>query len=317
MDYPVTLRSGVVVNNAAEHIANYKPNSIPVAEWDNVIGPLVRACVIKTGVDKRYQVIHALRGTAGLAVWARQQGIPLQPEQLFAVETVDRYVTVGLPHMSAESRRTLRAVIRMVGIANTRNAPWEPRPVALPRNHLQAPYTATDIGWWWEIATTQSTPGRARTAQAVVALGLGVGIITSEHHDVTGENVRRSGEALVVDIPGERARTVACQAVWADRLEELAAQHRSEPLIGTYSRNRNRVNSLIARVERPAGMPTLVPARLRSTWIVGLLNRGVPIPALMSAVGWTAIPRLDDYMQYLAVTDEATRYRLVAGLSDE
>jgi integrase len=317
MDYPVTLRSGVVVNNAAEHIANYKPNSIPRAEWDNVIGPFVRDCVTKTGSQKRYTVLHSLRGTAGLAVWARQQGIPLDPERVFALETVERYVTVGLPNLSKESRRTLRASIRMVGEASTKNVPWEPRPAALPRNHLQAPYAATEVARWWEIATTQSTPGRARTAQAVIALGLGIGILPAENLDVTGRCVRRDGDVLLVDIPGGRARTVACGAEWADRLEAVAAQYPSEPLIGAVSRNRNRVNSLVTRVEIPAGMPRLVPARLRSTWIVGLLNRGVPIPALMSAVGWTAIPRLDDYMRYLTVTDEKTRYRLVAGLSDD
>lgn len=318
MDYPLTLRGGVIVTTPAEHIANYVPYGVDRHEWDTIIGPFVRDVVGRTKFTAPTTVVHSLRAVTQFVVWARENDLPLDAEKLFTPALVDRFIVTGL-HITKTSKATYRSSIRRVALAATKKTPWKPPPARFPRAHHKLPYTPAETARWWEIANTQNTASRRRAAEAVVTLGLGVGINSAEHLDVTAAHIRWDDGVLLVDIPGAAARTVACNNDWADRLAQVAAEYPTGPLIGTAhpGRNKNRVNALLKSIETPPSMPNLTAARLRATWIVTHLNNGIRMDELRDALGWKVGHHLHDYFPLLTPRDDRTRHRAMAGLTDE
>jgi len=313
MEYPVTLRGGVAVKDGAELIAVYRPNGVTPADWDQHIGPVVRDLTTKSGFTSRGTVQHTMKGLTRLVVWARTHGVPLAPEVLLHPDTVERFIATGIPNLSERSRATRRSALRAVSIAVTTKTPWTPLPPKMRRSYYARPYSAAELGRWWEVATSQKTPGRDRAARAMVALGLGVGVSASEHLTITGHNVIKRHGVVAVQIGGRRARTVPCVAMWSDRLLQLASEVGDEPLIGSFSSAVNRTYNLMRPIEVPPSMPRLESPRLRTSWMAELLTAGVPIKEFARACGLNVVQHMEDFLPFLPDMDEASAFLRLAG----
>ena len=73
---------------------------------------------------------------------------------------------------------------------------------------------------------------------------------------------------------------------WEDELIELVARAGDEFLVGGYSTSTRRTGHLTERQLLPTGHPRLVPARLRSTWLLTHLRAGTRLPELCRAAAW-------------------------------
>ncbi len=146
------------------------------------------------------------------------------------------------------------------------------------------------------------------------ALGLGVGVSPNEHLLITGNRVIEQDGLVFVDIPGARARMVPCAHDWAERLVQVAANFRGAPLIGEDTPNRNRLFNLGKGIVVPPNFPRPTAARFRTTWMVGLLSRGVPFQGFMNATGWEQAQHLEDFVPYLYEWDTAELHRAIAGV---
>lgn len=249
-----------------------------------------------------------------LAVWARKEGIPLTPETVFHPNVVDRFALTGMNDLSVDTRGTRLSTVKRVARTVTKKAPWEPERVTMSRCHLQAPYSRDQAVHWWEIANTQRTPQRLRAARALVALGLGVGVSPNEHLLITGNRVIEQAGLVFVDIPGARARMVPCAHDWAERLVQVATGFPEAPLIGEDTPNRNRLFNLGKGIVVPPNFPRPTAARFRTTWMVGLLSRGVPFQGFTNATGWEQAQHLEDFVPYLYEWDTAELHRAIAGV---
>lgn len=315
MEYPVTLRGGVIVKNGAELIAAYRPNGVTPEDWDQHIGPVVRDLTTKSGFTAHYTVHHTMKGLTRLVVWARINGVSLDPEVLLHPDTVERFIATANSDLNVRSRSTRRAALRTVALAVTTKTPWTPQPPKLRRGYYARPYSSTELGRWWEVATSQKTEIRDRAARAMVALGLGVGVSASEHLTITGNNIIERHGVVAVQIGGLRARTVPCVAAWGEHLLQLASEVGDEPLLGTFSSAANRTYNLMRAIEVPQSMPRLETPRLRTSWMAGLLTAGVPIKEFALACGLNVIQHMEDFIPFLPDMDEKSAFRRLAGVT--
>lgn len=316
MDYPVTLRGGVIVKDGAELIAAYRPNGVTPEDWDQHVGPVVRDLTTKTGLTLHFAVQRAMKSLTALVVWARINGVSLAPEVLLHPDTVERFIATACADLNVRSRSTRRSTLRTIAIAVTTKTPWTPRPPKLRRGYYARPYSPEELARWWEVATSQKTDGRDRAARAIVALGLGVGVSAAEHMTVTGRNVIERHGVVAVEIGGRRARTVPCVAAWGKHLLQLASEVGDEPLIGSFSSSPNRAYNLMKAIEVPPSMPRPETPRFRTSWMAGLLAVGVPMKEFASACGLTVVQHMEDFLPFLPNMDEATAFRRLSGVTE-
>ncbi|WP_353649711.1 hypothetical protein ABLG96_01760 [Nakamurella sp. A5-74] len=298
-----------------EVVAQYRPNGVDPETWQQ-IGPLVREVVTRTGFRALSTYIRAMSVATGLVGWAQREGIDLDIESVFSPATVDRYTAVGMPQYTDRARSTRRAMLRTVARAVTKKAPWEPKPETLARNTMRAPYSNTEIDRLWEIAGQQPDGQRQRSAKTLFTLGLGAGLTPVDLLHVTAADVRREHRAVVVRTPGELGRDVPVRARWAPELLKLADQYPDGPLVGPLGTSRNRLNVLLSRIVRTPDMPNLSVHRLRTTWMIHVLNSGTPVSEFMRAAGWSTGSRLGELLPYLTVREPEKSWPQLAGNHD-
>jgi hypothetical protein len=232
-----------------------------------------------------------------LAQWATGEGIALDRELILDPDTVERFVVQGL--VNERSASTYRAVLRRVGPLLTRRAPWEPRPVAIPRRQLASPYKADEVLTLMEDAVDQPSASRQRAAIALLVLGLGVGLDGRWATRVKAADLGRDGDAVTVVVGEPRPRTVVCLASMEEELLGLALTAGDAFLVGGHSNSKNRAGELAARLAVPTGHPRLSPARLRSTWLLWHLEAGTRLPELCRAAGLRGTQVLGDLLPYV------------------
>jgi hypothetical protein len=281
----------------AEWLAPYRPSGVAGELWDGPLGLFVRDSIAQLdpiGVASARRTATVL---SALAAWCLGEGLPLDVEVLLDPDTVERFVSVGL--RNDQNRGTYRSVLRRIGPRLTKRAPWEPRPEPVCRRQVTVPYSLAELAGLWRDAQRQSTSALRRSALALVALGAGAGLDGRWVTRVAPEDVTTAGIAV-----GEpAARVVPVVAEFADSVDELAwSCPAGEFLVGGRSLSRNRASYLAARLELAADTPRLNCSRLRSTWLVGHLDRGTRLPELVAMAGLKGLTVLSDLLPYVAAS---------------
>ena len=120
-----------------------------IAGVDGVAQPLsptelfVGQMVTDLGLGDSASATRTKRVLRRVVAWSVTEGIPLDREIILDPDTVERFVEMGLS--TDRSRATYRSTLRRVGPLLTRRAPWQPRPVAVPRRALARPYTEREV----------------------------------------------------------------------------------------------------------------------------------------------------------------------------
>lgn len=164
-------------------------------------------------------------------------------------------------------RSRLRALSAVAGLRPP------PRTSCATRHAL--PYGAEEIERLVAVLASLGESER-RYLGSALALGLGVGASHRELIEVRGVDVVAQ-DRLAVRLGG---RTVVAVAAYADELRRLSGV--GEPrLIGESARARERIRP---RVDAAVGFPVSL-SRLRATWLVRHVRRGVPLRVLAPAAG--------------------------------
>ena len=259
------------------------------AEVDGAAQPLsptelfVAQMVTDLGLGDSASATRTKRLLRRVVAWSVTEGIPLDREIILDPDTVERFVQMGLA--TDRSQATYRSTLRRVGPLLTRRAPWQPRPVAVPRRSLAPPYSEREVALLLDDGAGQPTGGRRRAARALLVLGLGAGLDGRWICRVGAGDVRRSGDAVLVTVGEPAAREVVVLARWEQDIEDLAATAGTEFLVGGRSTSRNRTGNLVAGLVVPTGHPAIAPARLRSSWLLWHLQHGTRVPELCQAAG--------------------------------
>ena len=281
----------------AEWLQRYQPAGIDTAVWFGPVRPFVLAAVCGLRPPGLASAARYARRLSGLAAWGFEEGLAIDREVLLDPAVVERHVTVG--PFTDKSRATARADLRRMGRLLTTTAPWEPRPGAMARRSVAVPYPPDEVDSLWRAATSQPTPGRSRSAQAIIALGAGAGLDGRWNTRIAGDDVVTRPGVVLVQVPGPVARLVPVLAAWEERVLALARAAGPSPLVGRHSTSRNRASRLQHRALLPAGCSLLSANRLRSTWMVTHLRSGTRLPELAAAAGLEGVTVLSDLLAFV------------------
>jgi hypothetical protein len=237
--------------------------------------------------------------------------MPLTWDVVLDPDTVERYICVGIP--KSPSRGTYRALLRRVGPLLTTKAPWEPRPEAVNRRHVAAPYSPDELDLLWRDAKHQGTPARQRAGQALIALGAGAGLDGRWCTRVAAVDVIRRGGIVLVQVGEPSPRQVPVLARWEGVVCELATSAGDEFLVGGHSLAKNRASNLAMKFKVGHGHPALSAARLRSTWLVHHLMVGTRLPELMRAAGLSGVTVLSDLLLDMPVLEDEQAATMLRG----
>lgn len=118
----------MALRTSEEIIEQYTPR-MPAQQWEE-IAAFVRD-VVRRGFGPccTRQWLNQISTVTSMVAWAREQGLPLDVEQIFHPATVNRYA-VTVPGLADATRSCRRSALTALSRRITRVAPWEPSGVA-------------------------------------------------------------------------------------------------------------------------------------------------------------------------------------------
>lgn len=294
-------------------IRNFEPRLVDPDVWA-VAGPWVRETVELSAPSLRSQAANAMKVVTRLAVWALDVGLVLEREVVLTPEVLERYRTTGMRELASTSRSTELSRLRALARAVTRRAPWPAPDERGSRQGLSPPYTDEQVEAYWAVAAAQNGPFRVQAMRAVLALTVGVGARARELFAVTAEEVVDVGGLRAVRLGSAGARRVVpVRAGWLERLEAVVAGAGASPLVASRRVGRDQASALVGSFEYPAGMSQLRVARLRSTWLTGVLA-DCGVAEIFAAAGISSGKALSDLLPYLPAAEVGSpAWRLLGG----
>jgi len=291
---------------AALVIERYAPCSVSEAA-----SAFAREVVGAAGPERPARAKALLFAAGRIAAFGERVGLELDAQALLCEAVIERFIACATQGFSPATRRTLRTNLR--ALARALSAHPQPLPVALPRERAKAPYSQAEIEGYLRLAAFQSTEAKRMRATALICLGAGAGIVSGELRWLRGCDVVARSGGLVVELSGEKARTVAVLARFQEPLAEAGA-FAGQRLIcgGRQAGRRNLSDALLAALCTDPSLPRLVAGRLRSTWLHEAATL-IGLGAFMAAAGVSCSQRLGDIAAALPALGEAEMVALLGG----
>ncbi|HTT86467.1 MAG TPA: hypothetical protein VMF60_03770, partial [Acidimicrobiales bacterium] len=188
-------------------IGAFSPHNVPADAWARV-QVFVREAVTASKPPAPLIADHAMTVVCQLALWADRIGMALDPQGVFAPETIDRFLLEGVPHLTEGSRLNYRTHLWKVGAAVLGHDLFPPKPLPLQRSAVSPPYDRHEITNLVSWARGLPTTHMRRNARALLAIGLGAGLASNEIQRLVGTDVSWHDGDVVVDVPGTTPRRV-------------------------------------------------------------------------------------------------------------
>lgn len=279
-------------------IQRFSPRDLPPHVWQ-IIGPVARDFVAQTKPVSPRDATELLSRTTMLLAWGYAHGVDLSADVILHPDTLDAFVADGCAHLSSGTGQNYRRILRRVGRAVVPDV-QPARPLSLSQSKQVRPYSRDDertlAGWARGLPTARMRNG----AIALLGLGLGAGLQSSELEVADPTWVHTSGSEMTLVVPGQRARRVPVATGWQWAVRDALERNDGGPLFArtVTAAKRKRVSAFTENLPRH-GAPKLSVQRMRVTWIVRRLDDGVPLNVLTAAAGVGA-DQLSLYVQYMA-----------------
>lgn len=269
-----------------EALERYRPADIDDADWQ-VVRPALLG-LVGPHVTSDMPVARVRRYTSSAAAflrWLHGGGHQVShADELLVPPLVEGFLAQHLRDKPEHTRATYRSTLRDLGRLCDPSA-WSQeseRKVLVPP---KPPYTDDEVRRLIIAARSISpAPMRARV-QSVIFAGLGAGLDTKDFRVVRAADVRCAEDGTIeVHIGPPRRREVPVLDRYADQLYGAAQQVETTYLVGDNIEARNLYGHIIRLLSR-FDAPHLLVSRLRATWIVEQLTRGVAHYDLINAAG--------------------------------
>ncbi len=294
----------------------YKPTLLDDTTWVELGGVIHHALRAYRPSSTRW--VHDQAGhVTSFVNWAartnRATGSsgPLTADLLVVPGLVERYLDEELAVRPDSSRATVRSVLRRV-VRNLSGA----APERIKYVPIQAPYSEAECAVFVRLARNQPTTDQRRALSTFVALGLGAGLDGGDQREVTPADITDVDlgdgvTGLLVNVRGQRPRTVVVRAAYEPLLREAVALHnkaqrgRNTPLYGLSASRRNVTSTVTSRAVTATGKGVDInAARLRATWLLACMNSPVPLAVLLSAAGLKTARTFTDLLAYCPPADD-------------
>lgn len=172
----------------------------------------------------------------------------------------------------------------------------------LPPSTASAPYSKDELAELRAWARL-STGARRKTANVLIALGVGAGLSAGEVVGVTRRDIVADGSKAMVTVRGTRPRVVLMERAWAETLLRAVVDLEPGDWVfgnGRATAGKNLVTNFIAKTTTAGLAPNT--QRMRATWIVNQLQAGVGAVPLMRSAGVASLEAITRYVQFV---DEA------------
>ena len=299
------LRLGDTVSKA---VTRFSPRDVPDEVWER-IRPVVTAAVTGStpttpGLARRHLTI-----ATQLAVWADRIGVSLEDEVFFHPETIDRYIKEGCAHLSIGSRMNYRSQLWRFGEAVIGSEHFPPHPLPLKRSPTNTPYSAAEVTELVAWSRGLRTSHMRRNAQALLAIGLGAGLSSQEVSRLVGTDVREQDGLVLVEVIGDKSRTVPVLRTWAPQVLELAKESGDRAFF-RHERTKITRADIVAFINRCSDREESLFCiqRTRITWMVTHLTAGTHLAVLHRASGVSA-PQLVKYLAFVPPLEDEVAYR--------
>ena len=288
----------------SRYIDHYTPRPAPPS-WPR-LAPLIRKIVKDAEPLLPYTARELLGPLARLAVFADGQGLPATAECWLGREVIERFVLVGCPAAGQATRGNYRSRLLRLREAVIGPELATGRPVKLSASNAPRPYTRTETAALWSWALAQPTAELRHGCRTLLALGFGCGLDSPEVVPLRAHDVRPSTPGMTtVAVRGSRSRLVVCRRPWERVLAE-AAEEASSPGTASYlfrpgalARAKNTVTNFLARASKDPSCPPLHLGRAGATWLVGLIDEGLPLPVILASAGLETPHGLTRVLPYL------------------
>ena len=299
-----------------------KPETVPAEQWRR-IAPVVRSLGFVAVAVGPYTPGVIMTPLARLTAWAEQQGLPMEPAVLLDQSTTERFILTGCRDMKSATRRTMSSQLRRATEALLLDQLGQRPPVRLTATVTpMAPYSPREIARWLIWAQSMPTPAQRRNACLMVCLGIGCGLAVEDLAHVRGGDINEgpTGRVLVQVTGGRRPRRVVCRYAYEELLLDEALRIDSDEYVfrpEVRDRTSKHLSSdWLAKYPMATGRNTcevLQPQRLRTAWIVTLIELGIPLTVILQAAGLSTLHSLSRYLVFLRDVSQETALNLLRG----
>lgn len=298
---------------ARQAVEQYTPDEIDPGVLQ-VVGPVAVATLLP--IVKDDDAVKTARAWAGLMIdllaWRYAFGDeisdPVRFLTPFVVESylAQRQIHGGLRDHSVSTYRShFHRMARLLGVGG-----WEKDWSERVRQSPPKPYSEKDLSRL--LLAARSVPSRVvgPRAHAVTLVCLAAGLSTPDLRSVGPTSITRDKRdgSVLVRVEGSDPRTVVALDRYADELLDACTRIDTLLLAGNNPAKPSLVQPITEAMKKVDGSGFSVQ-RLRSTWIVGHLERGVPLGNLTVAAGLRSPEALLRYAAFARATPELSRAR--------
>ncbi|MEU5417839.1 hypothetical protein [Streptomyces sp. NPDC020667] len=240
-----------------------------------------------------YTATELLGVLAKLALFADSQGLPATAGAWLSGEFIEFFVLNGCPAVGEATQGNYRSRLLRLREAVIGPALRTGKPVRLSASDASRPYSPDEQVALWGWAAGQPTATLRSGCRVLLALGLGVGLDSPEVVPLRVHDVRTAGTGspVTVAVRGPRTRLVVCRQRIEGVLAHEAEVARQEGLArylfrpDAAGRGKNTVTNFLARTVKDPRVPALSMGRARATWLVALIDGGLPLTVIVAASG--------------------------------
>lgn len=286
-----------------EVIENYKPENMPAANWA-AIREDVREIVRKALPPTVFASHNTYAGVAYMAEWAWMRGQSLNPAELLDPSNIDRYID-QCHNLGDASKATRRSILRTVHRRYLGTAVIGRKGLFPKADNPKAPYTDDEMDEFIFWAENQRSEVNTRAAHAMLGLSGGAGLASEDIITVEVGGVRRSKGLMVVTVGGRRAREVPVRPGFEHFIVTAKKGLPKSSMLFLPNRTRSARSKAANFVKESTGDKKPSFQRLRVTWLIYWLERGVPLPALIKAFGVQELHSISRYTKFLSKPTKA------------
>lgn len=275
----------------------YRPQ-LPTNQWAT-IAPYVHGVVSRAEPLVTYSAGDLYPAVTRLVAFVHAEHAPLEDDVVFDPFMVGRFINHHLNGYNRASRNTMRARLRRVAEALLGDDAVG-KFKALGKTDAVRPYNEAEQATLEAWSRAQTSEERRTSAGALLSLGFGAGLTGAEIIRQRLEDVH-IGEVVTVRVDGEKERVVPVRSGWDAGLRaRMAFLHGAGWAFRSDQRggNANLITDFVSRTAAPFEIQT---RRMRATWLVGHLESGTPLKALLRIAGLQSAEALDRLLPF--VTD--------------